>query len=257
MSHLIDPCLRATKIAHGIRRGIDGLSPMSGLVPELRILIQEQKNVFTSMKRAAFEKDEAAKHLAIYAKTEGPDIADTLSKLSILIQKSADVERAYSDSVGQSREYFKEIRAAEDENYSVRKRKLDLEQKLALEKAHHHSSTASVASDKASSARGPELHPELHPELKVFRQETMLVENDLEDAKRKKIKQATLEQLEALERWGKEMVVIAHYGRQVMAELDDTPTPAGIYVDDRHATYDGTDKFSLTWKKKVPRLQKH
>jgi hypothetical protein len=58
MSHLIDPCLRATKIAHGIRRGIDGLSPMSGLVPELRILIQEQKNVFTSMKRAAFEKDE-------------------------------------------------------------------------------------------------------------------------------------------------------------------------------------------------------
>jgi len=58
MAHLIDPCLRATKIAHGIRRGIDGLSPLSGLVPELRILIQEQKNVLTSLKRTAFEKEE-------------------------------------------------------------------------------------------------------------------------------------------------------------------------------------------------------
>lgn len=58
MAHLIDPCLRATKIVHGIRRGIDGLSPLSGLVPELRILIQEQKNVLTSLKRTAFEKEE-------------------------------------------------------------------------------------------------------------------------------------------------------------------------------------------------------
>lgn len=58
MSHLIDPCLRATKIAHGIRRGIDGISPLSGLVPELRILIQEQKNVLSSLKRTAFEKEE-------------------------------------------------------------------------------------------------------------------------------------------------------------------------------------------------------
>lgn len=60
MSHLIDPCLRATKIAHGIRRGIDGISPLSGLVPELRILIQEQKNVLSSLKRTAFEKEEGA-----------------------------------------------------------------------------------------------------------------------------------------------------------------------------------------------------
>ncbi len=75
MAHLIDPCLRATKIAHGIRRGIDGLSPLSGLVPELRILIQEQKNVLTSLKRTAFEKEEgepAATAAATHQSTHSP-----------------------------------------------------------------------------------------------------------------------------------------------------------------------------------------
>ncbi|KAF9939399.1 hypothetical protein BGZ65_010529 [Modicella reniformis] len=262
MSHLIDPCLRATKIAHGIRRGLDGLSPMSGLVPELRILIQEQKNVFTSMKRAAFEKEEASKHLTIYAKTEGPDITDTLSKISILIQKSANLERVYADSLAQCRELFKEVRVSEDENYAVRKRKLDLEQRLALEKVqyqqqHHHSqqgSTTSLSSDISGSGssyintRGPELHGEIHPELKLFRQETMSIENELEDTKRKRIKKATIQQLDALEQWGKGMIVIAHYGRQIMSELDDTPTPAGTHVDDRHATYDGAAKTAYSVK---------
>lgn len=193
----------------------------------------------------------AAKHLAIYAKTEGPDITDTLSKLSVLIHKSADLERAYADSVAQSRELFKEIRAAEDDNYSVRKRKIDLEQKIALEKMHYQPSTTSVTSDNAGSIRGPELHSGIHPEMKVLRQETMLVENELEDTKRKRIKKATYQQLEALDRWGKEMVVLAHYGRQVMDQLDDTPTPAGTHADDRHATYDGMDQL-LSLKESVP-----
>ncbi|KAG0021050.1 hypothetical protein BGZ80_003130 [Entomortierella chlamydospora] len=238
MSHLIDPCLRATKIAHGIRRGIDGISPLSGLVPELRILIQEQKNVLTSLKRTTFEKEEAAKHLAIYAKTEGPDIADTLSKLGILIQKAADLERDYADSLAQSRELFKEVRHAEDENYSVRKRKLDLEQKLSLER------TSTSTSGRPGSVYGPEVHPE----MQLLRKETMTVENDLEDLKRKKIKTAAIQQLSALEKLGKEMVVIAHYGRLVMGQLDDTPTPAGTHADDRFATYDGEAKTAYSVK---------
>ncbi|KAF9432983.1 hypothetical protein BGZ76_010035, partial [Entomortierella beljakovae] len=247
MSHLIDPCLRATKIAHGIRRGIDGISPLSGLVPELRILIQEQKNVLTSLKRTTFEKDEAAKHLGIYAKTEGPDIADTLTKLSILIQRSSDLERDYSNSLAQSRELFKEIRVAEDDNYSVRKRRLDLEQKLALEKTSHHQSTTSLTS--TSSNKTMSIHgPELHPEIQLLRRETITVENELEDLKRKKIKTATKQQLDALEKLGKELIVIAHYGHQVMSQLDDSPTPAGVYADDRFAGYEGEAKTTYSVK---------
>ncbi|KAF9908193.1 hypothetical protein EC991_010119 [Linnemannia zychae] len=253
MSHLIDPCLRATKIAHGIRRGIDGLSPLSGLVPELRILIQEQKNVLTSLKRTAFEKEEAAKHLAIYSKTEGPDLADTLSKLSLLIRKAADLERAYADSLAQSRELFKEVRAAEDNNYSVRKRKLDLESKLGTSG----SSSTSIASatgtstalvKKAGGTTPPPPGPELHPEMKLLRKETMAVENELEDLKRKKIKRATAQQLDALEKWGKEMIVIAHYGREIMDQLDDTPTEAGQYADDRYGKYDSAAKTAYSLK---------
>ncbi|KAF9182200.1 hypothetical protein BGZ49_004747 [Haplosporangium sp. Z 27] len=272
MAHLIDPCLRATKIANGIRRGIDGISPLSGLVPELRILIQEQKNVLTSLKRTAFEKEEAAKHLAIYAKTEGPDISDTLSKLSILIQKAADLEREYADSLAQSREIFKEIRVAEDENYSVRKRKLDLEQKLSLERTSHHRSSLSLASTsssstlitgKAGSTHGS-IH-DVHPEMQLLRKETMNVENELEDLKRKKIKTATVQQLDALEKLGKELIVIAHYGKNVMSHLDDSLTPAGEHADDRYAAYEGEaktaysvkaclDTFS-TWSKHEPQVQ--
>ncbi|KAF9278083.1 hypothetical protein BGZ68_008802 [Mortierella alpina] len=243
MAHLIDPCLRATKIAHGIRRGIDGLSPLSGLVPELRILIQEQKNVLTSLKRTAFEKEEAAKHLAIYAKTEGPDISDTLSKLGLLIQKAADLERDYSTSLGQSRELFKEIRVAEDENYSVRKRKLDLEQKLSLDKSHVYQSIAASTSS-TSVLRGPEMHPE----MKLLRQETMQVENELEDLKRKRIKKATAQQLDALEKLGKELIVVAHYGREIMTQLDDSPTPAGSHADEHYGAYDGAARTAYAVK---------
>ncbi|KAF9904560.1 hypothetical protein BX616_001256 [Lobosporangium transversale] len=279
MSHLIDPCLRATKIAHGIRRGIDGISPLSGLVPELRILIQEQKNVLTSLKRGAFEKEEAAKHLAIYAKTEGPDISDTLSKLSVLILQAADLEREHGNSLAQSRELFKEIRVAEDNNYSVRKRKLDLEQKLGLDKnssqyhhtQHGHASTSSLVSSNtfsSSNAGGKtvSIHgPELHPEMKLLRQETMAIENELEDLKRKKIKKATQQHLDSLEKLGKEFIVIAHYGREIMSHLDDSPTPAGTHADDRFALYDGDAKTAYavkacldtikTWPKHEPKIQ--
>ncbi|KAF9322107.1 hypothetical protein BG003_006952 [Podila horticola] len=253
MSHLIDPCLRATKIAHGIRRGIDGLSPLSGLVPELRILIQEQKNVLTSLKRTAFEKEEAAKHLSLYAKTEGPDINDTLSKLSILIQKAADLERAYANSLGQSRELFKEIRVAEDDNYSVRKRKLDLEQKIISttgpSSIPSSNSTSSLASsllpdDKTIAKRAPELHKE----MKLLRQETITVENDLEDMKRKKLKKATFQQLDALEKMGKELIVIAAYGKKIMSHLDDSPTPAGTHADERYNQYDSEAKTAYALK---------
>ncbi|KAG0319545.1 hypothetical protein BGZ97_001936 [Linnemannia gamsii] len=275
MSHLIDPCLRATKIAHGIRRGIDGISPLSGLVPELRILIQEQKNVLSSLKRTAFEKEEAAKHLSIYAKTEGPDLADTLSKLSLLIRKAADLERAYADSLGQSRELFKEIRVAEDNNYSVRKRKLDLEHRLGSSSGGSSSATSaaiinsgtSTALVKKSGTTSPAPGPELHPEMKLLRKETMTVENDLEDLKRKKIKNATAQQLDALEKLGKEMIVIAHYGREIMDQVDDTPTEAGQYADDRYRQYDGAAKtaYSLKacldtlkdWPTNAPTVQMH
>ncbi|KAF8927621.1 Eisosome component PIL1-domain-containing protein [Dissophora ornata] len=245
MAHLIDPCFRATKIANGIRRSIDGMSPLSGLVPELRILIQEQKNVLTSLKRTAFEKEEAAKHLAIYAKTEGPDISDTLSKLSILIQKAADLERVYADSLAQSRELFKEIRLAEDANFSTRKRKLDLEQKFAVDKTSWSYSTSSLVSNKPGSIHGPQ---ELHPELTLLRQETMTVENELEDLKRKRIKKAAYQQLDALEKLGKEMLVVAHYGRQIITQIDDSPTPAGTHADDRYAIYDGAAKTAYAVK---------
>ncbi|KAF9209635.1 hypothetical protein BGZ59_010020 [Podila verticillata] len=253
MAHLIDPCLRATKIAHGIRRGIDGLSPLSGLVPELRILIQEQKNVLTSLKRTAFEKEEAAKHLSLYAKTEGPDINDTLSKISILIQKAADLEREYANSLGRSREIFKEIRVAEDENYSVRKRKLDLEQKIIAttgpSSIPSSNSTSSLASsllpdDKTIAKRAPELHKE----MKLLRQETITVENDLEDMKRKKLKKATSQQLDALEKMGKELIVIAAYGKKIMSHLDDSPTPAGTHADERYNQYDGEAKTAYALK---------
>ncbi|KAF9098344.1 hypothetical protein BGX23_006398 [Mortierella sp. AD031] len=253
MAHLIDPCLRATKIAHGIRRGIDGLSPLSGLVPELRILIQEQKNVLTSLKRTTFEKVEAAKHLAIYAKTEGPDLADTLSKLSVLIRKAADLERDYADSLGQSRELFKEVRVAEDNNYSIRKRKLDLEHKLASTSSSSTSSavvsitgaTTALVSQSRSTSPGPQ---ELHPEMRLLRKETMTTENELEDMKRKNIKRATAQQLDALEKLGKELIVIAYYGREIMDQVDDTPTEAGQHADDRYGQYDGAAKTAYSLK---------
>ena len=185
----------------------------------------------------------AAKHLAIYGKTEGPDIADTLSKLALLIQKAADLERVYADSLAQSRELFKEIRVAEDENYSVRKRKLDLEQRLSLDKTYTNSSVGKGSSSKGSSSRASSVNGsisgEVHPEMKLLRQETMTVENELGDLKRKKIKKATTQQLDALEKLGKELIVIAYYGKRIVNGIDDTPTPAGTHADDRFAEYEG------------------
>ncbi|KAF9176356.1 hypothetical protein BGZ50_000934, partial [Haplosporangium sp. Z 11] len=178
-----------------------------------------------------------AKHLALYAKTEGPDLSDTLSKLSILIQITADLERTYANSLGESRDLFKEVRVAEDENYSIRKRKLDLEQKLFLEKSHL-TSISSLSLNKSGPGPGAGLGLELHPEIRTLRQETMIVQNELEDLKRKKLKKATIQQLDALERMGKELIVVAHYGREIMDQLDDTPTPAGTYAEDRYAKYD-------------------
>lgn len=81
--------------------------------------------------------------------------------------------------------------------------------------------------------------PELHKEMKLLRQETITVENDLEDMKRKKLKKATSQQLDALEKMGKELIVIAAYGKKIMSHLDDSPTPAGTHADERYNQYDG------------------
>lgn len=187
----------------------------------------------------------AAKHLAIYGKTEGPDIADTLSKLALLIQKAADLERVYADSLAQSRELFKEIRVAEDDNYSIRKRKLDLEHRLSQDKTYNSSSVGKGSSSRASSINGS-ISGEVHPELKLLRQETMTVENELEDLKRKRIKKATTQQLDALEKLGKELIVIAYYGKRIVSGIDDTPTTAGTHADDRYAEYEGKKK-NMNW----------
>lgn len=186
----------------------------------------------------------AAKHLSIYAKTEGPDLADTLSKLSLIIRKAADLERAYADSLGQSRELFKEIRVAEDNNYSIRKRKLDLEHRLGSSGGSPSTTSTAIVNSGTSTALVKKSGttspgPELHPEMKLLRKETMMAENDLEDLKRKKIKRATAQQLDALEKLGKEMIVIAYYGREIMDQVDDTPTEAGQYAEDRYGQYDG------------------
>ena len=81
----------------------------------------------------------------------------------------------------------------------------------------------------------------MHPEMKLLRQETRQVENELEDLKRKRIKRATAQQLDALEKLGKELIVVAHYGREIMTQLDDTPTPAGSHADEHYGAYDGKD----------------
>jgi hypothetical protein len=175
-----------------------------------------------------------------------------------LIRKAADLERAYADSLGQSRELFKEIRVAEDNNYSVRKRKLDLEHRLGSSSGGSSSATSaaiinsgtSTALVKKSGTTSPAPGPELHPEMKLLRKETMTVENDLEDLKRKKIKNATAQQLDALEKLGKEMIVIAHYGREIMDQVDDTPTEAGQYADDRYRQYDGKQKKTAPPRKR-------
>lgn len=75
--------------------------------------------------------------------------------------------------------------------------------------------------------------------MKLLRQETITVENDLEDMKRKKLKKATFQQLDALEKMGKELIVIAAYGKKIMSHLDDSPTPAGTHADERYNQYDG------------------
>ncbi|KAG0258624.1 hypothetical protein DFQ27_004534 [Actinomortierella ambigua] len=225
MSHLVDPCLTMTKLVHGIRRGIDTVSPLSGLTASLRILIQEQKNVLTSTKRATFEKDEAAKHLAIWGSGEGADIADITAKLAMLIQRATNLERGYADRLAESRELFKEIRVAEDGNYDTRKKRLDLQEKL-------------VVAPKE----------DVQQEMKLLRKETMSVENDLEDMKRKNLKKAALNQLAALEELGKGLIVIAHYGKEVMSYLDATPTQAGVHADERFAAYDGAAKTACAVK---------
>ncbi|KAF8918263.1 hypothetical protein BGZ52_012936, partial [Haplosporangium bisporale] len=84
--------------------------------------------------------------------------------------------------------------------------------------------------------------------MKLLRQETITVENDLEDMKRKKLKKATSQQLDALEKMGKELIVIAAYGKKIMSHLDDSPTPAGTHADERYNQYDGEAKTAYALK---------
>ncbi|KAF9578448.1 hypothetical protein BGW38_005738, partial [Lunasporangiospora selenospora] len=49
-------------------------------------------------------------------------------------------------------------------------------------------------------------------------------------------------------RMGKELLVIAHYGRDIMTLLDDTPTPAGTFADERFSTYEGEAKTAFAVK---------
>ncbi|KAF9970320.1 hypothetical protein BGZ73_007000 [Actinomortierella ambigua] len=93
----------------------------------------------------------------------------------------------------------------------------------------------------------------------------MTVENELEDMKRKNLKKAAVNQFAALEELGKGLVLIAHYGKEVMTHLDATPTQAGVHADERFAAYEGAAKTAYVvkacmeslsnWKKYAPNVE--
>ncbi|KAK4047598.1 hypothetical protein OIO90_006139 [Microbotryomycetes sp. JL221] len=201
---------------------------------QLQNVISSEKRVAESSSRSSAELTKAANSLKEWANTEGPDIADVVTKIGILFDYLSGSEKRYSEHHENYRLHFKNIRTREEDLAQLKRNRDSLGSKIE-------------AQDKKVSRMKEENKdlPTAMQRLSEMRQEMVGLENsvlneetNLGDKKREIIKMAMSLRLGALLEWAEKAVVVAELGKLIVDELPTDRTEPGT----QRAPYNGYNK---------------
>ncbi|KAF9922316.1 hypothetical protein BGZ65_009691, partial [Modicella reniformis] len=183
--------------------------------------IGEQRRLVESLAVVSKVRVEECKHMMTWGKYQTEDLGDVLLKLNLLIRKISDYEIRFGTQYEGFREKIKYLRTKDDTLCDMGRRQTDLQTKIV-----------EVSKSRLRSAKALLLQKE----LEKIQKESEPQESQLQFLKRKLIRDAYSEQLNAIIELGTKMQIIGEHGKQLLEHIDLTCT-GGEYKND-HETED-------------------
>ncbi|KAF9926266.1 hypothetical protein FBU30_004126 [Linnemannia zychae] len=190
-------------ISSGRSRLHDGARYAAGpFMNPLTSAISEQRRLVDGLSAVSKARVEECKHMMAWSKSQTDDLADVLLKLNLLIRKISDYEYQFGVRYQEFRERIKVLRAKDDTLCDMGRIQNDLQSKLVEKGKSGLRSLIGKETSEDSSKNGPE------------------VDLQLVDLKRKIIKAAYSEQLDAIVELGKKMQIIGEHGKDLLEHID-------------------------------------
>ncbi|KAI7825333.1 Eisosome component PIL1-domain-containing protein [Gamsiella multidivaricata] len=183
--------------------------------------IGEQRRLVESLAVVSKVRVEECKHMMTWSKYQTEDLGDVLLKLNLLIRKISDYEIRFGTQYEGFREKIKYLRTKDDTLCEMGRRQTDLQTKIV------EASKSRLRSAKAML---------LQKELEDIQKENEPQETQLQHLKRKLIKDAYTEQLNAIVELGKKMQIIGQHGLKLLDHIDLTCS-TDSYDDGRKTEY--------------------
>ncbi|KAK3814461.1 MAG: Eisosome component PIL1-domain-containing protein [Benniella sp.] len=169
--------------------------------------IAEQRRLVDSLALVSKIRVEECRHMMTWSKYQTEDLGDVLLKLNLLIRKISDYEIRFGTQYEGFREKVKYLRTKDDTLCEMGRRQTDLQTKIV------EASKSRLRTAKAML---------LQKELEKIQKESEPQETKLQTMKRKLIKDAYTDQLNAIIELGAKMQIIGEHGKQLLDHIDLT-----------------------------------
>ncbi|KAI8596845.1 Eisosome component PIL1-domain-containing protein [Dissophora ornata] len=183
--------------------------------------IGEQRRLVESLAIVSKVRVDECKHMMTWSKYQTEDLGDVLLKLNLLIRKISDYEIRFGTQYEGFREKIKYLRTKDNTLCEMGRLQTDLQTKI------YESSKSKLRSAKALL---------LQKELDDIQKDSEPQETQLQYLKRRLIKEAYTEQMNAIVELGKKMQIIGEHGMLLIEHIDLTCTTDSY--DDGHETED-------------------
>ncbi|KAM0788075.1 hypothetical protein ACM66B_001246 [Microbotryomycetes sp. NB124-2] len=200
----------------------------------LQNLISAEKRVGESSARSAQEVTKAANALKEWANSEGPDLADIVTKVGILFDYLAGAEKRYSEHHENYRLHFKNIRTQEEDLAQLKRNRDSLGSKIEAQDKK----VSRMKEENKDLPAAMQRLSEMRQEMAGLEHAVLNEEASLGDKKRQVTKIAMSLRLGALLEWAEKAVVVAELGKLIVDEVPTDRTEPGA----QRAPYNGYQK---------------
>ncbi|KAK4047545.1 hypothetical protein OIV83_005332 [Microbotryomycetes sp. JL201] len=209
----------------------------------LQNLISAEKRVGESSARSSAEVTKAASALKEWANTEGPDLADIVTKVGILFDYLSGAEKRYSEHHENYRQalycqfiplHFKNIRTQEEDLAQLKRNRDSLGSKIEAQDRK----VSRMKEENKDLPAAMQRLSEMRQEMAGLEHAVLNEEAALGDKKRQVTKIAMSLRLGALLEWAEKAVVVAELGKLIVDEIPTDKTEPGA----QRSPYNGYQK---------------
>ncbi|KAF9433777.1 DnaJ (Hsp40), sub C, member 17 [Entomortierella beljakovae] len=163
--------------------------------------ISEQRRLIENLANVSRVRVEECKHMMTWSKYQTEDLGDVLLKLNLLVRKISDYELRFGTQYEQFREQIKFLRTKDDAWCEAGRAQLDL---MEASKTRFRYATKKL----------------LQKEAEDIQQENDYGPPQLQQLKRKVIKEAYTNQLDSIIELGRKMQIIGEHGKRLLDHID-------------------------------------